>query len=202
MIILLFILVLNASILNDTSHNATHYGGVVISFKCIKGKIMRKRHTIKKYNGELNHIDPIELGSQLFLKGKKIDHETDPTEQFYSNGIEKDDEFLYSFTKKMWQGWHKERDAAFDKKYLKQLPDFQKSIPPIGSEVYVQFPNNDDEYPYCRIEYISEDRSEVLIRYLKNKKTLRGSNLSIVGYGYPGEFVKFYAKTPLDEPSQ
>lgn len=154
---------------------------------------------LKRYNGELDSIDPIEYGVNLRKKNNDDNHyrleENDPTDKFIPKN-EKDSIFLNTFYNKMLQGWRKEDRRISEQNYLRQLPEFQKNIPNIGEEVYVEFPNNQGEYFEARIEYISEERDQVLIKLLEKENAYGKSSLHIVGYGYPERFAKFYKQKP------
>lgn len=148
------------------------------------------------YNGELDNIDPFEYGAQLYRDGKRCNsYENDITDKYRG---EKDDDprwqFLENFRDLVEKGWLTERKKRDKEKYLSQLPTFKKSIPEVGSEVYIEHPNSEGERHHCRIEFVTPERDNVLIRYLDDTGSYGQSRVAVVGYAYPGKFVTFHSE--------
>lgn len=156
------------------------------------------RHKLKRYAGELDHIDPFELGAQLHREGKRC-RDNDPTEGLYGG---KDDdpvwEFLNTFRENMNIGWRREDNRFRKERFLAQLPDFQANIPEVGEVVFIERPNSQGKYTKCRIEYVPPEKDAVLIRNLEEGATRAygQSPISLVAYDYPGRFPRFYKEIP------
>lgn len=147
----------------------------------------------KTYNGELDDVDPVAFGEKLFLDGKALNDDTDPTYYFYARGNE--DDFLEAFREKMESAWYQARARANREAYFKALPDFQARIPEVGSSVFIEFPGNPGKYFPCMIEYVPPERDQIVIRFEKKGGEYHGS-LRVVGYEYPGQFPTFYNEPP------
>lgn len=156
---------------------------------------------LKVYEGELDDVDAIARGVSLRQEGKSAyDHEHDITSRFYSKPKdESTDKFLSDFYDNVIRGWHREDQRLAKEKYLAQLPAFQASLPDVGDDVYVEHTNNKGEYFFCRIEYITPEKDNVVIRYLDKPACYDQSNVTLVGYGFPGEFVKFHKEKPSSD---
>ena len=158
---------------------------------------MSKYTAPKEYNGELDNVDPEAFGLTLRVAGKSYtDDENDPTEGFY---WATDDHlaFFEKFQKGVSRGWHKEDNRLREIEYKRQLPAFQDNIPEIGVEVFVEHPNNKGEYFACVVEYIPPERDNVVVRYADKKGAYGQSNLSVLGYSYPGAFPVFHRQVPV-----
>lgn len=156
------------------------------------------RQKLKAYEGELNNVDAIEYGVSLRSENKSTyDREHDLTSRFYSKPHDtKIDAFLSEFYDNMIRGWNREDQRLAKEKYLAQLPEFQASLPLLGDNVYVEHTSNKGEYFFCRIEYVTPEKDNVLIRYLDKPAAYGQSNVTLVGYDFPGEFVKFHKDKP------
>lgn len=147
------------------------------------------------YNGELDNIDPFEYGAQLYRDGKEsVNYGNDITDK-YRGGKDDDPiwEFLANFRFQIDKGWLTERQRHETKKYLSILPDFKKSIPDVGSTVFVEHPTAKRERHLCEIVYITPERDNVVIRYKDKKGPYGQSKIAVVGYAYPGSFVTFHS---------
>lgn len=149
--------------------------------------------TLIRYTNQLDGVDPIALGEQLYREGKTVD-EVDPTAPYLMEDHNAD--FLHEFYRKVDVGWYRARNAHNHQQFLAQLPAFQAAIPAVGEEVYITFPNVPDKQHRCRIEFIPPERDQVLIRLFETKKSgyPEQSALRLVGYEYPGRFPTFSAE--------
>lgn len=111
------------------------------------------RIDFKPYNGELENVDPVAYGEKLYLEGKSLNDDTDPTYCFYIRGDD-DCDFLEAFRQKMERAWYQARARSDREAYLKALPDFQVKIPEVGSKVFIEYPGNPGKYFPCIIEYV------------------------------------------------
>lgn len=157
----------------------------------------------KVYEGELANVDAIAYGVSLRKEGKSAyDSENDLTRLFYS--APDDDmsgKFLRDFYELTLKGWQREEQRLAKEHYLAQLPAFQASLPSVGDELYVEHTSNKGKYFACRIEYITPEKDNVLIRYIGQSAAYGQSNVTLVGYGYPGEFVSFHKEEPTIDKS-
>lgn len=152
---------------------------------------------MKIYQGELDNIDPLQLGTELCQKGLPFDDNNDPTYPFYLNDDVAD--FLIDFHERMEKAYYKEQRRIAKEKHLAAIPAFQANMPALGASVFIEFPNNQGIFYPCLIEYIPTERTEVLIRLLDvDPKDLTQSALRLVGYEYPGRFPRFLSKEEVD----
>lgn len=145
----------------------------------------------KQYDGSLDHLNPVQIGEDLFNKGEPIDDDNDPTYPFYND----DNDFLEVFRSKMLKAWYKARENANLNAFKAQLPAFQAQLPEVGETRFIEYPSNPGNYYECVIEYIPPERDQVLIRYEKTTDEGR-SNLHLVGYVYPGKFPILHKDDP------
>lgn len=154
------------------------------------------------YEGELDNIDPVELGAKYFHEGIELNWKLDPTTNFHlKNDIdyEKNSAFFFSFASNMEKGWFRERNIEDHKIYKESLPDFKDTIPEVGSIVYVEHATNKGTYFRCRIEFIPEERDNVVIRYLDSNMMFGQTKIAVVGYQKRGVFVKFHTTVPIQK---
>lgn len=157
---------------------------------------MAKYVRAKPYNGELKDVDPDAFGLALRTANKSYaEDENDPTDAFYCT-TDEDADFFEQFRARVECAWRKEDNRLREIEYKKQLVDFKKSLPAVGAPVFIEHPNNNGTCFPCVIEYIPPERDNVLIRYTEKSGTYGQSNLSLVGYSYPGAFVAFYEAVP------
>jgi len=157
---------------------------------------------LAEYDGSLDNIDPIELGKNLRIENKDPYDENDPTDNF--TGGRDDDprwDFLQNFRENIMTGWRRQDQLIAKNKYLEQLPEFQKNLPNIGDEVYIENPSNLNNYYLCRIEFIPEAKDKVLVLYLDKDAAYGQTNLSLAEYCYSakykhGIFPRFYTNKP------
>lgn len=145
------------------------------------------------YNDELKDVDPIELGIQFHKEGKDpYSYQDDPTKDY--NGGKDDDprwEFLNDFRDKVIRGWHKEDNRLNKIKFDKRLAIFQKNMPIIGDQVWVEFDSNKGSFWHYDIVHVALNRRAVVGSCLD---VGRLGQLRILGF--PDGFVTFYDKKP------
>jgi hypothetical protein len=153
---------------------------------------------LKKYEGELDNVDPFNYGIELREKEQSCyEEEYDPTDRLI--GGRDDDpvwEFLNRFREQMIKGWYSEDRKLKKEQYFSQLPAFKENIPELNQECYIETPNNVGVYHKVRVEFIPVERDNVVVRYLESDAEYSQSKINVVGYSYPGKFVKFYNEIP------
>lgn len=157
----------------------------------------------KKYEGELNEVNPFNLGVELRRKNESLSKDgNDPSECYHGD---KDNDpiwdFLDNFRLELENGWWREDVKIRTKLYYEQLSLFQKNLPEIGSVVFIEYPNNLGKYFECKIKYISENKDAIVIEELKERNKNKrsgnyGSKEKLVEYSYPGKFPSFYNSIP------
>lgn len=142
---------------------------------------------MKKYNHELDHENPSLLGKALCRSGKAWSDETDPTYEYEYT------DFLIAFRDAMEKAYYRERDVMKKEAHIAAVPAFIASLPPVGTHVWVEFPNNPEQRFPCVIEFIGKSGTHVLIR-LTNIDELdpTSSPYRLLGYEYPGRFPVFH----------
>lgn len=154
---------------------------------------MRQSKRQQIYNGELSNLDPYQLGKDLFSKNEEITDKNDPTQAFCGG---KDDspiwDVLNDFRDKMTKGWLAARHQEHTRRYKEQLAPFKQSIPKTGKIVLIEFPCNLGKRFKVRVEFVPEERDNVLVRFLDETNAYGQTKLMVVGYGAPGAFVKFF----------
>lgn len=152
---------------------------------------------MKPYQGELDNIDPVALGTELCQKGLPFDDHNDPTYPFYLHDSVAD--FLIAFHDAMEKAYYKEQRRLSKEKHLAAIPAFQVGIPTVGTSVFIEFPGNPGNYFPCSIEFVPVERTQVLIRMLDvDPNDLTKPPLRLVGYEYPGKFPRFLTKAEVD----
>lgn len=156
---------------------------------------------LSRYAGQLDNVDPVAFGAQLFHDGK-TPHDNDPTDCYLLDDPHTD--FLMEFFRKMEVGWYRARKEQGRQAFLAQLSPFQANLPDVGKPVWVEFPNVQGVFHACVIEFIPPERDQALIRMLDNNKTEHPeqSPLRLVGYEYPGRFPVFYTQNPTQTNKQ
>jgi hypothetical protein len=150
--------------------------------------------TIKEYNGELKDIDSFQYGIKLKNKNSHCyDEDSDLTRNYYSNNQDEQN-FLSNFYKQMVKGFYfREREIDLNN-YKEGLIKFQKNIDDVvkvGCEVYIKLPKSKVKIK-VRVEFITEEKDKVVVRYSDNGKIYNDSNIKILGYENPSEFVQFF----------
>lgn len=148
----------------------------------------------KHYEGELTNIDPIKYGEMLFTTGKTLCNETDPTFRFFANS-EEDEAFLEDFYGKIERGYAKAKRQNEEIEYQKALTEFQKSVPAVGTRVWVEYPGSPGRYFEGDVVYLPDDRSAAVVKFADEKR----HGLGIVEYAYPGAYPTIHSEKPLDK---
>lgn len=164
-----------------------------------------KKHMFEYYKDQLDDVDPIELGRELFLKGEELSFMNDPTRKYRTRPYDnKSEKFLEDFYNKIKKGWHLENSKREKENFEKELAIFQENLPVLGSELYVEFPTNKGKFFKCKVEHIAETREQVLLKLSPNNYTFFSQSYVLTEYTFDSElkrktFPKFFKELPNGE---
>lgn len=141
---------------------------------------------LKKYNGELDHIDPVKLGREIRKNGGVLNNLSEiPSEQYIGQNDE-DRDFLFNWHESVFKGWRLERDDNREILYKEALSEFKKVAPSIGDTLYLEHPNNLGKHFKCMIEFVSPEKDAILVRYIDKEKSrfFNDSKYSLIKASY------------------
>ncbi len=156
-----------------------------------------KRVKILDYVDQLDNFNGEEYGKKSFHEGIELSQIKDPTRGYRVKKEETVDLFN-KILEDISRGWLKESLVANKNKYNERLVDFKKTLPEVGSIVYVEFPSNLGKYFKVEVVYTTKEKDQACLLFLDKKGTYGENLLKTISYRPNNGFVRFYKERPKE----